>query len=346
METTGTHQALDPTDERWVEFACSCPQANVFYHPAWIEMLSACYGYPALILAVFSQDGWIRAGLPLMKVNSPLTGRRWVALPFTDYCGPLYREEADLYELAGWLVQLYELGETSRIEIRAAMPAWTSFQAHCDFVLHTIELCPKIDLVSKRFKRTHLQNIRNAEARGVQVVRADCLEQMWVFYNLQLETRKRHGVPVQPKRFFELLWRYVISAGLGQILLAHKDGEYLAGMVYLHWNHSLIAKYAASREDRLNLRPNNLLFWEGMRWGCENGYTLFDMGRTEIANEGLRTFKNRWGSQEQQLVYSTLAATTLRTEANRFSDMLHRLIQRSPDWVCRASGELLYRHFG
>lgn len=50
---------------------------------------------------------------------------------------------------------------------------------------------------------------------------------------------------------------------------------------------TLIAKHVASREDRFKLRPNNLLFWEGICWGCKNGYTVFDMGRTDVENIGL-----------------------------------------------------------
>jgi CelD/BcsL family acetyltransferase involved in cellulose biosynthesis len=117
-------------------------------------------------------------------------------------------------------------------------------------------------------------------------------------------------------------------------------------MVYLGWGRTLIAKYAASREDRFNLRPNNLLFWEGIRWGCENGFTWFDMGRTEVENVGLRNFKSRWGAVEEPLTYSILSSKRLRPRSRRLEHVLHSVIQRSPIWVCRISGELLYKYVG
>ena len=212
--------------------------------------------------------------------------------------------------------------------------------------MHTIQLEPDPDQVSKRFKRTHLQNIRQAEERGVKVEFGDKLEHLKVYYDLQLETRKRHGIPAQPWKYFALLWKYIVSDGKGFVLLAQNDNEYIAGMVYLSWGKTLIAKYAASREDSFKLRPNNLLFWEGMRWGCQNGYQVFDMGRTELENKGLRNFKCRWGAVEEPLNYSVLSAKAFQPSSDKLDRLLHTIIQRSPLWVCRLTGELLYKHVG
>jgi lipid II:glycine glycyltransferase (peptidoglycan interpeptide bridge formation enzyme) len=117
-------------------------------------------------------------------------------------------------------------------------------------------------------------------------------------------------------------------------------------MVYLSWGKNLIAKYAASREDSFNLRPNNLLFWEGIRWGCRNGFKVFDMGRTELENEGLRNFKSRWGAVEEPLYYSIISSTPYKPANDRLEHVMHSVIKNSPQWVCKLSGELLYRYVG
>ncbi len=232
------------------------------------------------------------------------------------------------------------------MEVRWKLPDQPGIQPRSEFVLHTIQLAPDPLQVSKHFKRTHQQNIHTAQERGVTVEFGDQLEHLRAFYQLQLETRKRHGVPSQPWKYFELLWKYIVSAGMGFVLLAKHEGEYIAGMVYLAWGRTLIAKYAASREDHFNLRPNNLLFWEGIVWGCNHGYQVFDMGRTEVENTGLRTFKCRWGALEEPLTYSTISARPQAAGSGRLEQLLHSVIQKSPIWVCRLSGELLYRHFG
>jgi hypothetical protein len=335
---------IAPSDSRWMDFIQTCPDANIFHHPNWLELMQECYGYTASILAIPDADGNIRTGLPFMKVNSPLTGRRWVSFPFSDYCNPLYRDEAAREELARELVNIFQSGLAKKMEIRWCLPHRPEIQQVSEFVLHTIKLDPDPVEVSKRFKRTHLQNIHTAEERGVTVEFGDQIEHLKIFYDLQLETRKRHGVPAQPWKYFDLLWRYIVKAGMGFVLLAHQDNEIIAGMVYLGWGKTLIAKYAASREDRFNLRPNNLLFWEGIRWGCQNGFGVFDMGRTEVENAGLRNFKSRWGAVEEPLYYSFLASKQIQPSNGRLDRILHSVIQHSPLWVCRLSGELLYRH--
>jgi hypothetical protein len=346
MQEKSHYSLIEPADPRWMDFTLTCSQANIFHHPSWLELMHECYGYLPFILVVLDEHGNIQAGLPLLKVNSPLTGRRWVSLPFSDYCNPLYRDESALEELTCQLIHTFQSNRLKRIEIRWKLPERAGIQQISEFVIHTIQLDPDPAKVSKRFKRTHLQNIHTAEERGVKVELGNQLEHLKVFYDLQLETRKRHGVPAQPWKYFELLWHHIVRAGMGFVLLAKKDDEYIAGMVYLGWGQTLIAKYAASREDRFNLRPNNLLFWEGIHWGCQNGFRVFDMGRTEVENGGLRNFKSRWGAVEEPLYYSTISSKPLKQSSNRLERILHSVIQRSPLWVCRLSGELFYRHVG
>jgi hypothetical protein len=346
MQTPIQHMIIQPTDSRWISFIQSNKDANIFHHPAWIEMMAECYGYNAFILAVVDENENILAGLPFHKVSSPLTGRRWVSLPFSDYCPPLYRDENALDVLAEKLVLIDKQNKLDGVEVRWELPEHPEIQRTSKFVLHTLRLEPDSDRLAGKFKRTHLQNIRQAVERGVEVEFGEQINHMKTYYRLQLETRKRHGVPCQPWRYFEMIWKRIMEPGLGFLLLAKKEDDYIGGMVYLAWGKTLIAKYAASSQDSFNLRPNNLLFWEGMRWGCRNGYEVFDMGRTEIENKGLRTFKSRWGAIEKPLYYSNISSNAQKSSESGIERTLHYVIEHSPLWVCRISGELLYRHFG
>lgn len=108
----------------------------------------------------------------------------------------------------------------------------------------------------------------------------------------------------------------------------------------------MVAKYAASKEDTWNLRPNNLLFWKGIQWGCENGFSVFDFGRTEISNDGLRRYKRGWGAVEQPLTYSVLSRKPEKSNESKYQTIMETFIRKSPLWVTRFTGELLYRHYG
>jgi len=168
-----------------------------------------------------------------------------------------------------------------------------------------------------------------------------------LFYDMHVQTRQRLGAPVQPLRFFRLLWAQVLQQGMGYVLVALQDDTPLASAVFLHWGQTLTYKYSASDPAYWRLRPNNLLLWHAIRWGCGNGYAVFDWGKTAPENEGLRQFKSGWGSSEAALHYSVLAdrPPEART-ASRGHALLSSVLQRAPAWVGRMIGELLYGHYG
>jgi CelD/BcsL family acetyltransferase involved in cellulose biosynthesis len=339
---------LDPADENWVAFVESCPDANIFHHRAWTGLLAECYGYRPFVVAVADPDGTICAGLPVMEVRSPLTGRRWVSLPYTDHCRPLYRDADSLAGLTEWLAVLSKYPTTPRIELRWGFPPHPAIHPSPNCFLHTLALDPDAELVAKGFQRQHRQNIRTAERNGVYVECGAQPGQMDQFYRLQVSTRQRHGVPVQPRRYFKLVESNLIDQGMGFVLTAHRAGECIAAAVFLHWNRTIMCKYAASRADSLKLRPNDLLFWTGIRWGCENGYRIFDMGRSDADNSGLQRFKRGWGAEEEPLTYCVVTDSppSSTNTSDRMMSIMESVIKASPEWVCRATGELLYRHFG
>jgi len=339
-------QILDHQDERWFDYIKKHPQANPFHHPAWITLLSECYGYRPFIIVILTNEGKVSAGLPILEVRSMVTGRRWVSLPFTDYCAPLFDDLESLNQLTNNLAVLYQTGRIPRIEVRWELPPHDAIRSNNAFYLHTLRLGPDPQLVLKGFKRTHRQNIGTAEERGVHIVWGREPEDLRRFYAMQLETRRRKGVPIQPWKFFELIGKEIFSQGLGFILFAYKDTQCLAGGLFLHWQQTITYKYAASSGEEQECRPNNLLSWTAMRWGCENGYTVFDLGRSELENTGLRRFKSGWGAEETSLTYSTLSTMPPSTSKGKLMSVMETVIRKSPSWVCRVTGELLYKYFG
>jgi lipid II:glycine glycyltransferase (peptidoglycan interpeptide bridge formation enzyme) len=165
------------------------------------------------------------------------------------------------------------------------------------------------------------------------------------FYRLHLQTRRQQGVPTQPRRFI-LRFAELFQAGLGFVLLASQGGRDAAGAVFLAAGGTLTYKYGASDRRLLSVRPNNLLFMEAIRWGCENGQQVLDFGRTDLENEGLRAFKRGWGAQESPLRYTLFSRRPTVPGPSRTDVVLRPIIKRAPAVVGRLIGEALYRHVG
>jgi CelD/BcsL family acetyltransferase involved in cellulose biosynthesis len=153
-------------------------------------------------------------------------------------------------------------------------------------------------------------------------------------------------VPVQPRRFFRLLWENTISTGLGSVLIVEASAQPIAAAVFLAWNETVIYKFGASDASSWSLRPNHLLFWHAIRAACEQGCRWFDFGRTDFGQEGLRNFKLSWGAVEEPLVYGTLGGKpgSAPQAEGMAARMLEPVIRHGPLLLCRAFGETLYRY--
>lgn len=342
MTQPGRGTILELDDPRWEAFVRRAPQSLPFHEPAWTELLADCYGYRPFVAAL-EEKGEVVAGVPVLEVPTLVGGRRWVSLPFTDRCPPLVNPGAET-GLVRALDGLRQAAGVSQLEVRAPLAGDAAFDS-CAGLLHVLDLPPDPEAAFAGFKPPVRRHVRKAERSGIEVRRgttaADLTE---TFYRLHLLTRRRQGVPVQPRRFFTLLWQRLLERGDGFVLLADADGEPVAAAVFLTGNGTVIYKYGASDPRAWPLRPNHVLFASAIRWACENGYRSFDFGRTDLGQDGLSAFKTGWGAREEPLIYATVADRAPSRSKGRVGKVAQRVIRSSPQWVCRGAGELLYRY--
>ena len=336
---------LELDDSRWEGLRARHPDATPFHQPAWAAFLAECYGFRPFVAAVARPDGELAAAVPVLETRLPLVGRpSWIALPFTDVCPPLSTDDHGLPALVDQFAAAGRQDGIRRIEIRAAVRA---SQAHVtpEAVEHVLELDDDPEALRRTFRSSVRQGIRNAERAGLVVRRGARREDLThVFYDLHVSTRRRLGVPVQRRRFFELLWDRLLAPGGGYVLVVELEGEPIAAAVFLVDDRTTIYKYGASDHRHLKTRPNHALFWEAITDACARGHRRFDFGRSDFDGEGLRRFKSSWGAQERELSYTTIGSAAAPHEEgeDRLSALAATVIRRSPSFVCRGAG-LFYR---
>jgi CelD/BcsL family acetyltransferase involved in cellulose biosynthesis len=345
MSTAGSLTVRDRMDEGWLAFVRSHPDATTFHHPAWMELVADTYGYRPSVLTLTDGGSEIAAGMPILEVRSWLTGSRFVSLPFTDHCPPLARDAESLARLSARFADWPASAGARRLEIRGTMPEAPGVLAAVVGVRHVLPLEEDSRRIRIRFKPERNKGVRKALREGVDVRLTRSRDGLSTFYRLHCLTRRKLGVPVQPARFFEGLWRKIIEQGLGCVLLAYRSEQPIAGAVLLTWNGHLILKYSASDPSQLMFRPNNLVVWTAIDWGCRNGCRQMDFGKTDIDDMGLRAFKRGWASIELPLGYSYVGTPPPRPGSGFARRTASRMIRVSPPIVARGVGELFYRHF-
>ena len=323
------------------------PGASVFHHPAWLELLRASYGYEMSACCVVDDDGTIVAGLPLARIRSRLTASRMVSLPFSDVCPPLrLRADGEVDELLAACADAERRRGRVRLEVRAPFRGLRDGVVEPVYYHHRIRLGPDPDRVEANFAKSQTtRGVARAVREGLTVDRTTGTAGIEAFYRLHVQTRRRQGVPVQPSRFIRS-FAELFEQGLGFVMLTKLGDRAIAAAVFLNLHRTLTYKYGASDARFLPKRPNNLLFAEAIRWGCLGGFETLDLGRTDLENQGLRSFKRAWGAEEATLSYTYAPARPARAGWPLARRAARSVIRRGPPWVGRLTGELLYRHFG
>jgi CelD/BcsL family acetyltransferase involved in cellulose biosynthesis len=332
-------------DPRWQEMVEHHPEASAFHTATWCKLLADCYGVSPFLVAVQDEEQRILAGLPMVEISSPLTGRRWKSLPFTDYVPVLSTTDEAARTLLDHLIRWRQQGVAPDIKLRGPIVDSPFAHGDHDHVHHLVDLSRGPDDLWSSFDKSVRKAVRVAERAEVRVEFDTSLDGMLRLYDLEIKTRRRLGVPPRPRRFFEMIWERFIAPGAGCLLLAYRENKPIAGGARLIHNKRLSAVLAASDTAYWGIRPNNAIDWTTIRWGCEQGFGVFDWGMCDASNLGLRAFKNDHSALEMPLVYTTVSLRPPRAGSGKMKNLAFTIIRHAPVWMVRQTGELLLRHF-
>jgi hypothetical protein len=328
----------------WDETVGGMPGAGFFHSQAWARVLHDTYGYkPCYHLLISS--GRMRGLLPLMEVDSWLTGRRGVALPFTDEIEPLCDGLPTFHAVFDSAAAFARSQRWKYIEIRGGKKWLPDAPPSTSFFHHSLDLSQGEAPLFSNCENAVRRAIRKAERSGLEVEFSQSMLSMRRFYDLLCLTRRRHGVPPQPFSFFANIQRHVLETGKGWVILAHKGTVPVAGAVFFHFGREVIYKFGASDETQQHLRANNLVMWRAIQHYAHKESSSMSFGRTSLLNKGLRSFKLAWGTSERETEYIRLGPLgTFQTAADGTKGWHNKLFQSLPAPVSRLAGALLYRH--
>ncbi len=338
---------LNPLEQSgWDKLVTLHPSATFFHSTSWAAVLHDTYGHRPNYFCAMKGDR-LAAALPVMEVNSPLTGRRGVSLPFTDECGllsdrstparGLLEAAIDFGRSRKW--RYLECRGVKEFPARAAAPALSFFG-------HVLPLSEGEDRIFASLDGSVRRGIRKARMADVRVEVSRTLESVRAFYALHCTTRRRHGLPPQPVSFFWSIFQNVLLSGRGLVVVASHRNRPIAAAMFFHLADKAVYKFGASDSAFQQLRANNLVMWAAIQWYSGRGYDSLHFGRTSIANEGLRRFKLGFGAEEYKIDYFKyhFAKDEFVGDRDRVSGWYNRVFRLMPMPLSRLAGALLYRH--
>lgn len=288
---------------QWSSFVQQHHKGNVFQTPEMYDVYMQTPGYTPQVLGLVHDKQLI--GLLLWVVIREKGIKSKFSARSIIQGAPLVKDDKPEYMEA--LLEAYEKQRDKKViytQIRNHFEMLTMndvfqkygyrFKSHLNFIISL----DSIDAVWNRIGKGRIKQIKKAEKNGLYVdvygpgkVNDDCLNLGYDIIKSVYQHAKLPLVGIEQVHAMnrqELLVLFVVRDVAGNMLGCR------FGLLY---NNSIYGWYAGSYSKYYSLYPNDILIWETLKWGIENGYTTFDYGGAGEPNKpyGVRAFKQQMG---------------------------------------------------
>jgi hypothetical protein len=330
---------LEQVRAEWDALTGSHPEATLYHRAPWLEVLQRAFGVRPSVAIIQDSDS-IRAACLLAPSANPIR-RSLISMPFSDFCPPLAVNDSARESL---LSKLAVIRNRPRLEIRGAVGNYP-WHVLYHFQRWTLDLARPFQAIEKAADRETRRHLRRAREAGVSVECARGAEAMDCFFALQLESRRRLGVPSQPLKFFRTVHEVFARLDSIEVWFALHQGKRIAAVVMLRDGNELHAKWSA----RVAGSPDgssHLIFMAIAEHHAQRASSL-DFGRTDSRNRGLSRFKRELGASATDLPYSYFPQMPTVTSAENLTGVWQtasRVWRNLPLPVARVLNNVTYRY--
>ncbi len=310
-EATAAIEITNTLDEKiWRLYVDHHPQGSVFQTPEMFHVMSGAKGHhPTLWAAIKDGDAVQALFVPvqLTLYGGPLRPLTTRAVAYgAALCNPDPEGERALRTMlsayaraAGRQALFTEMRNLS--DLTSLQPVLQEcgyqYEDHLDYL---IDLSGSPDEVMARIGSRTRKHIRQGLRRGdVQVKQVVDRQEISICYDLLQKTYASAGVPLADQTLFESTFEVLQPRGMCRFSLAFVKGEPVATSVELLYKDVMYGWYGGLDRKYADYMPGEMLMWDILKWGSENGYRVYDFGGAGKPGETyrVRDFKAKFGGQ-------------------------------------------------
>ena len=307
-----------PDDPDWDDFLESTPMGNHAQASCWGRARASIGWKP--IRVVVSADGRVVAGVQMLTRPLPATGDAGFV-----FRGPVIPDgQPELAELV--FDEMMALGKTNDVQYLVVQPprggdwmldklARLGLRLGAFDIQHASTVCidlqPDVDQLLKNLSRQRRQNVRTAEKGGINVRRGTEAD-LPTFNRLKDLHSARLGYSRRDEGYYTELWHALAPRGNAVLFVAEYEGEPVSALLALPFGVNCTHLERPWSGEHGELRPNELLEWEVIKWAKSEGYRFTDLGGLpDVIAEAIRSgqevprdpqysaplFKLKWGGE-------------------------------------------------
>lgn len=283
--------------ERWDHYVSNAAGATFFHQAGWKSVLERAFGHNTHFLYA-EQAGDIVGVLPLAQVKSLLFGNALASLPFCVYGGIVADSAEAANALRAHSCELAKSLKVDALEMRNREPSeagWPVKELYFTF-RKAIDADDEVNL--KAIPNRQRAMVRKGIKEGLESAWDEAPDRLYRVYS---ESVRNLGTPVFSARYFGIL-QDVFKEQCSILMITHK-GQDIAGVLNFYFRDEVLPYYGGSTAAARTVKGvNHFMYWELMRRSAEQGYRLFDFGRSK-AGTGPYSFKKNFGFEPQPLPY-------------------------------------------
>ncbi len=338
--------AAEPGSD-WDAYVEAQPGAALGHAGAWARVVREAYRLSSTFLTARDESGALAGVLPLVRVRGLTGGVRLVSMPFLDSGGVLAGSPEAERALLSAAAECARGAGARDVELRQLQPLEGAPPAEAmDRVDLVLPLEADEDAQWKAFRAKVRNQTRKAEKEGLRVRGAFGQELIGDFWEPFEVNMRDLGSPVHARRFFE-----VAADAFGErmrTIVTYVGDRPVGGLIAIRSGDTVTVPWASTLRSERRRCPNNLIYWEALRWAIAGGAREFDFGRSPIEG-GTYRFKKGWGAEERPLAWVRLEASGALSSVGRVAAgsalvRLSELWTRLPVPLASFLGPRLRRH--
>ena len=335
---------IESDRDRWDHYVEESDACSAYLFSGWKRVVEKSFGHRTFYLLSEGREGRIDGILPLVHMKSLLFGNFLISLPYFNYGGICADHQNGRDQLLEESIRLAEKENVEFIEFRDAQFYGDGLTVKTHKVSMHLPLPPSVDELWRSFPAKLRSQIIRPQKEGM-VVRIGRFEELDGFYRVFSLNMRDLGTPVYSKQFFKnILEEFPESTWICSVFHGKQP---IASALILKAKGSMEVPWASSLRSFNRYSPNMFLYWNLLKFSCENGCGLFDFGRS-TPGEGTYRFKEQWGAKPVQLYWHYwVRERASLPELNPKNEKYHRAIQiwqRLPVGVTTFIGPMIVKN--
>jgi FemAB-related protein (PEP-CTERM system-associated) len=281
----------------WDAFVYAQPEATFFHLSGWKQVIETSFGHDCYYLYAHA-DGRVVGILPLVHIKSRLLGNALISTAFCVYGGPVGIDEPARSVLEYRAVELAHELNVDYLEFRRRAPGKPGWVRNDElYATFRKELDPDPEANLKQVPRKQRAMVRKGIKGGLKSRSDAHIDDFFALYG---ESVRNLGTPVFGKKYFANLKSVFDDAC--EILTITDGDTPVSSVMNFYFRDEVLPYYGGGGPLARKLAANDFMYWEVMRRACENGYRVFDFGRSKRGT-GSFAFKTHWGFAPEPLSY-------------------------------------------